>query len=75
MAEDVLTADTCACGSTNWHKLVDERIVWCRLCGSLRQVFQSRWLVPLEQAGKLSHTRFAEDETPTAPGTPDAKPR
>lgn len=74
MAGDVLLADTCVCGSTHWHKIIDHVCVWCRRCGAIRLMFQSKWMVPLDRAGEIPRsTEGLPEEPPTMPGTPGAR--
>lgn len=73
MAADSPTADTCLCGGTHWHTLVDKNYVWCRRCGAWRRLFEGRWLIPLDRAGELARSVPQGDESPTSPGTPGAK--
>lgn len=71
---DVLHSETCVCGGSEWHMMVD-RVLWCRRCGCLRLVFERLWKVPLDQAGALPSSAIVIDEReepPTLPGTPEA---
>ena len=78
---DVLTAETCLCGSPHWHKLVHEKVVWCKRCGAVRVIYhETLWYIPLDRAsvprmkgGTIPDMpRVADsqgvDETPTGPG-------
>lgn len=71
---DVPLSEVCVCGGTEWHTMVD-KLLWCRRCGCIRIIFESYWRVPLDRAGDVSSSTviIENDETPTVPGTPNAK--
>jgi len=78
-------SETCVCGSTHWHALIGDRIVWCKKCGSLRVLFEPEWTIPLDRVGDMPRRALAEvaeiaelaeeEEAPTSPGTPEARKR
>jgi hypothetical protein len=75
-----LKAETCVCGSNEWHTMVGD-VIWCRRCGSVRQsVYEVDWNIPLDRSGEVANTGIRRqqlqkevDETPTKPGTPKSK--
>lgn len=72
---DVPLSEVCVCGTAHWHTMVD-RVIWCRLCGCVRLIFDHYWRVPLDRAGDVSSSVTQADgdgEEVTRPGTPDAK--
>lgn len=72
---DVPRSETCLCGGTHWHAMID-RVLWCKRCGCLRFIFEDKWLVPLDRAGELSAMAAfpkSDSDPPTDPGTPAAK--
>jgi hypothetical protein len=68
VAADTPLADTCVCGSTAWHKLLFDRLLWCRKCGAVRPIFEGHWQIPLDRAGDVPPPTFEPDEVPTKPG-------
>ena len=66
---DVPLADTCVCGSADWHRpagsveatlrtgssgrLEASRFLWCRNCGAIRAVFDRHWQIPLSRVGDI----------------------
>jgi hypothetical protein len=68
VAADTPLADTCVCGSSAWHKHLNERVLWCRNCGAARLIFEPHWQIPLSRAGDVPPPTFDADETPTKPG-------
>jgi len=73
MAQEGPEAETCVCGAAAWHTMVEGKILWCKRCGALRNVFQTRWRIPLDRAGELARSTEIPEEEPTRPGTPHAK--
>jgi hypothetical protein len=83
---DVPIADTCACGSSHWHKFVAPSDVaarggsgsmsaatpflWCRKCGSLRFMFDAHWQIPLDRAGEIARSVPFSAETEEPPTSP-----
>ena len=69
---DTPLADTCACGTTHWHKFAApsaaavkagsgatpaaSSFLWCRNCGSLRFMFDAHWQIPLGRAGEIARS-------------------
>jgi len=72
---DVPLNETCTCGIGDWHKMVTERVLWCRRCGALRLITERRWRIPLDRVGDLPSSASIPEEPATIPGTPDAKRR
>jgi hypothetical protein len=68
VAADSPLADTCVCGSAAWHKLLGDRVLWCRKCGSTRPIFETHWHIPLDRAGDVPPPTFDAEEAPTKPG-------
>jgi hypothetical protein len=76
---DVLLADTCACGDSAFHRTIENRILWCRMCGAARPFLgDGKWMIPLSRAADFPNSMRPKppsemDEVKTAPGVPGAK--
>lgn len=64
---------TCVCGSPHWHKMVEQKMLWCQRCGAIRAMFQDKWKIPLDRVGDLARSVKDDEEPPTQPGTPHSK--
>jgi hypothetical protein len=64
---------TCVCGSPHWHKMVDQKVLWCQRCGAIRGIFQDNWKIPLDRVGDIARSTQMPEEETTRPGTPVAK--
>jgi len=74
MSANARTADACVCAGTSGHAIIADRVVWCKACGCVRNVYQDKWFVPQAQVGKLAGKVEEGDDGPkTEPGTPKAK--
>lgn len=70
-----LKAETCVCGSAEWHTMIRD-VIWCRRCGSIRiGIHENEYNIPLDRSGEVPNTgiRRVQDETPTNPAIPKNK--
>jgi hypothetical protein len=51
------------------------KFLWCKKCGAVRVIFETRWQIPLDRAGEIARSvpLDGDEERPTNPGTPKAK--
>jgi hypothetical protein len=62
-------AETCACGTSDWHEqLIGYR--WCQRCGALEKL-KGNWSIPLDRAGDVAASLNPPDHPSEAPTRPD----